>query len=325
MRKILLLAGAVSVLSTFSFSARGAVALNALDQYVVSQGYAGAQFIQIENTYRLPVTLNGKAGDLTIDTGSPSAVIFQAVVKKFGLTREDTDISVHGAFGKGKEKIGRTNISKLAMGNCTLMNVKAAVISEPGGSAALGRAYGASDGLFGLGEMMKYGAVLDISNRLLLVNPRGPAKSISGGIRAILTKQGYTPVELSISQGHVWVAAAVNGTSCRLVVDTGAYFTVLDDGFARQARLGGANTNAYARGFGTKARPILVTKFPEFKVGDFIIKDASVTVTSLDPGLLGAEGKHPAVGLLGAEYLGMHGAVIDFNSGTLYLRPKRKS
>ncbi|MEO7723254.1 MAG: hypothetical protein ABIU29_00975, partial [Chthoniobacterales bacterium] len=108
MRKFVLLAAAVSVLSTSFSPARGAVALNALDQYVVAHGYAGAQFIQIDNSYRLPIIANGKAGDLTIDTGSPSAVVFQAVLKKFGLAREETNIAVHGAFGKGSEKIGRT-------------------------------------------------------------------------------------------------------------------------------------------------------------------------------------------------------------------------
>ncbi len=300
------------------------MALNALDRFVVSHGYAGAQFIQIDNTFRLPVIANGKPGDLTIDTGSPSAVVFQAVMKKFGLTRAETDIAIHGAFGEGKEKIGRTTIRQLAMGNCTLMNVKAAVISEPGGSG-LYRTYGATDGLFGLGEMMKYGAVLDISNHLLLVNPRGQTKGISAGIRSILTKEGYTPVELSMSGGHLRVSAVINGTTCRLVVDTGAFLTVLDDDFARQAHLGGYNTGAYAQGFGTKARRIQVSQFPEFKVGNFTIKNASVTITGLDSRLLGGDGKSAAVGLLGAEYLGMHGAVFDFNSGTLYLRPKRKS
>ncbi len=256
MRKFVLLAAAISFLSISFSPARGAVALNALDQYVVAHGYAGAQFIQIDN--------------------------------------------------------------------CTLVNVKAAVISEPGGSG-LYRRYGATDGLFGLREMMHYGAVLDIGNRLLLVNPRGQSKGISAGIRSILTKQGYTPVDLTIKEGHLHVSAVVNGTPCRLVVDTGAFLTVLDDDFARQAHLGGYNTGSYAQGFGTKARPIQVSQFPEFKVGDFTIKNASVTITGLDPGLLGGAGKDAAVGLLGAEYLGMHGAVFDFNSGTLYLRPKRKS
>ena len=170
--------------------------------------------------------------------------------------------------------------------------------------------------------MLKYGAVLDLANHLLLVHPGGQLKGISSGIRSLLTKQGYTPIELAVIDGHLRVAAMVNGTACHLIVDTGAFFTTLDQEFARKARIGSYASGAYAQGFGTKARPIRTSQFPEFKVGDFLIKNASVTITEIDPAMLGSEGKPGAAGLLGAEYLGMHGAVFDFNSGTLYLRPK---
>jgi predicted aspartyl protease len=300
----------------------GAVALTALDQYVVAHGYGGAQFILHQNAYRLPVIANGTAGDLTIDTGAPTSVIFRATLKKFGLSQEGTDMAVHGAFGKGTEKLGLTSVHQLAMGNCTLMNVKAVVVSDSD-SGGLYRMYGLSDGLFGLREMLKYGAVLDISNHLLMVHPGGQMKGIAGGIRAILTKQGYTPVDLTITGGHLHVSAVVNGVPCRLVVDTGASLTVLDRQFARKARLGGYDTGAYARGIGTKARPIRVSQFPELKLGDFVIRNAAVTISDLDQELLGGDGKASAVGLLGAEYLGLHGAVFDFNSGTLYLRPQK--
>ena len=159
--------------------AQGVVALTTLDQYVVAHGYGGAQFILHENAYRLPIVANGKAGDLTIDTGAPTSVVFKAAVKKFGLSEEGTDMAVHGAFGKGTEKLGLTSVHQLAMGNCKLMNVKAVVLSDPD-SGGLYRRYGLSDGLFGLREMLKYGAVLDISNNLLLVHPGGQVKSISG-------------------------------------------------------------------------------------------------------------------------------------------------
>jgi predicted aspartyl protease len=323
MREFVLLPILFSAVAAFSSTARGAVALNALDAYVVSHGYGGAQFIQYQNTYRLPIIANGKAGDLTIDTGSPVSVIFKATLKKFGLSQEATEEVVHGVFGKGTEKVGLTSVQKLAMGNCTLLNVRAAVVSDPE-SGGLYRMYGVTDGLFGLREMLKYGAVLDISNHLLLVHPGGKLKGISEGIRSLLTKQGYTPVELTVVDGHLHVPAVVNGTPCRLVVDTGAFLTVLDEQFTRKARLGGYDTGQYAQGFGTKGRPIRVSQFPEFKVGDFMIRNASVTITALDPALRGAD-NNPSVGLLGAEYLGMHGAVFDFNSGTLYLRPKTTS
>lgn len=301
---------------------QGAAPLSALDQYVVAHGYGGAQFVAHENAYRLPIIVNGKAGDLTIDTGAPYSIIYKATLEKFGLTAKSTDVVVHGAFGKGKEKIGTTVIPRLAMGNCALMNVKAAVLSDPR-SGGLYRTYGTTDGLFGLREMIRYGAVLDLANNLLLVHPGGPAKGISPGIRSLLTGRGYTQIDLTIVQGHLRVAAMVNGTPCRLIVDTGAYFTTLDQAFARRARIGGYDSRSYAQGLGTKARPIRVSRFPEFKVGDFTIKNASVTITELDPELLGSGEKTSVAGLLGAEYLGLHGGIIDLNSGTLYLRPAK--
>ncbi len=299
----------------------GSVALSGLDAYVVSRGYGGAQFLSVQNTYRLPIIANGKAGDLTIDTGAPTTVIFKSTVKKFGLALTETEHQVHGAFGKGTEKIAITSIHQLAMGNCTLMNVKAAVLSDSQGGS-LYRTYGSSDGLFGLREMLKYGAVLDISNHLLLVHPGGAQKGISAGIKAILAKQGYTAVDLQFVDDHLRVKAVVNGTACQMIVDTGAFLTAFEEGFARQAHLGSYGTGLTATGLGTKGRPIRTTQFPEFKIGDFTIANASATVTSLDPELLNGGGK-PAAGLLGADYLGRHGAIFDFNAGVLYLRPKK--
>lgn len=322
MRQSIVVPASVILASLCALAANAGVPLTSLDSYLVSHGYGGAQFIQYQNTYRLPIVANGKPGDLTIDTGSPASVIFRATLKKFGLSYEATEQSVHGVFGKGEEKVGLTTIQKLAMGNLTLMNVRAAVMSEPN-SGGFYRMYGSSDGLFGLREMLKYGAVLDISNHLLLVHAGGKVSGLSEGIRNILTKQGYTPVDLTVVGGHLHASAVVNGRPCRLVIDTGAFLTVLDDGFARNAHIGGYNTGQYSQGLGTGARPIQVSQFPELKLGDFVIKNASVTISQLDSELLGGDGKSPAAGLLGAEYLGLHGAIFDFNDGTLYLRPKK--
>ena len=64
---------------------------------------------------------------------------------------------------------------------------------------------------------------------------------------------------------------------------------------------------------------------PVGSTGNFTIKNARVTITQLDSELLGGQAKGAAVGLPDAEYLGKHGAVLDFNNGTLYLRPNTKS
>ena len=298
-----------------------AVSLTPLDAFVVSHGYGGAQFVSVENTYRLPVKLNGTVGDLTIDTGAAGTVIFKARVKKFGLLATETKEPVNGVFGKSAEKLSIVTIPQLAMGNLTLMNVKAAVVSD-WNSRALYRPYGLSDGLLGLPEMFKYGMVLDLKNHLLLAHPGGRVSAVSDGIRSILTSQGYSAVPLSVVAGHLQVPAVVNGTSCKLVVDTGAYFTVLDRTFARQARIGGYDTGLNAQGLGTNGRGMGYAHFDELRIGDLTIRSASVTITALNPEI--TAGKSKAAGLLGAEYLGLLGGVFDFNSNTLYLHPAKK-
>ncbi len=301
--------------------AHSSAPLTALDAFVVSHGYGGAQFVNAENTYRVPINANGKVGDLTIDTGASTSIIFKASVRKFGLTPTGTNEPVHGAFGKGKEKISVVTIHQLAMGNLTLMNVKACVLSDFVGNG-LYRPYGLTDGLLGLREMLKYGMVLDLNNHLLLAHPGGQMKGIADGIRSILTKQGYTPIKLSLVAEHLEVPAVVNNTPCKLIVDTGAFFTVIDRQFARRARIGGYDTGLNAQGLGTNGRGMGYSHFSELKVGDFTIKNASVTISDLDADIIG--GELQAGGLLGAEYLGLHGAIFDFNSGTLYLRPEKE-
>jgi predicted aspartyl protease len=300
--------------------AEAAAPLSALDAFVVSHGFGGAQFVRYQNTFRLPINANGKVGDLTIDTGAGSTIFYKAGVKKFGLVPTETSEVVHGVFGKGKEKVSLVTVHQLSMGNLTLMNVKAGVISDAN-SGGLYRPFGLSDGLLGLREMLKYGMVLDLSNHLILAHPGGQMKGISGGIRSILIKQGYTPVSLSIVGGHLQTPAVINGVPCKLVVDTGAFLTVIDRDFARKARIGGHDTGIVAQGLGTKGRGVGYSQFDELRVGAFVIKNASVTLSALDSAITG--GEQQAAGLLGAEYLGLHGAIFDFNSGTLYLRPKK--
>ena len=95
------------------------------------------------------------------------------------------------------------------------------------------------------------------------------------------------------------------GRQWRPLPPCGGYGGVADRAhreFARKARLGGYDTGQYARGIGTRpahsGKPV-----PRLKLGDFSIKNAAVTISDLEPDLLGGDSKAPAVGLLGAEYL----------------------
>jgi predicted aspartyl protease len=304
-------------------SCDGAVALNSLGQFLAGRGYGGAQLVHPGNFFRVPINSNGKAGDLLIDTGSPTSLIFRGSLRKLGLTATETDESVHGAFGKGREHVGLTTIHSFTMGNCTLLNLPVTVASDNEGRGIF-RHYGSSDGIFGLREMVKYGAILDLGSRLLFVRPNGPSKEIAGAVKSILAAQGYTAVDLAIAKAHLRVSGAINGLPSHFLVDTGAFLTTIDREAAAKAQIGGVRTQFVAEGIGRSGGTVSIAKFPSLRIGTYEIKNASAAVIKLDTEMLARGTDAETAGLLGAEYLGRNSAVFDFNSGALYLKPKPK-
>lgn len=303
--------------------AQAAVALDPLGRFLTSHGYGGAQLVHPGNYFRVPINSNGRAGDLTIDTGAPTSLIYRASLGKLGLTETLTKQAVGGAFGRGREHFGITKISSLTMGNCTLLNMMVAVASDNEGRGIF-RRYGSSDGLLGLREMVRFGAVLDLGNRLLYFRPKGPSQDIGSGTKSILLAKGYAAISFLGGQSHLRVPGAINGMPCRFIVDTGAYLTSIDQDAAYKARIGGRKTRFVARGLGKSGGEISAASFPSLRVGDYEIKNASTAVIHLSDELLGRGTDAEAAGLLGADYLGMNSAVFDFNSRTLYLKAKAK-
>ncbi len=298
-----------------------AVALNALGQFLATHGYGGAQLVHVGNFFRVPINSNGNVGDLIVDTGAPHSLIFRASVKRLGLTETKTKEFIGGAFGKGREYFGVATIQSLTMGNCTLLNLPVAV--APGDSEnGMFRQYGSSDGLLGLSEMVKYGAVLDLANRLLFVRPSGPSKAVAIATDSILVRQGYTAVDLKIAGAHLSVPADVNGWPCHLLVDTGAFLTSIDRDAASKAHIGGSRTEWVAEGIGKSSGRVMAATFPTLRLGGYEIRNVSAAVVAFDREMLGRGTDNEMAGLLGAEYLSLNSAVFDFNSGTLYLKPK---
>ncbi len=316
---LVLIAIALSVLPVVSCEA--AVALGALGRFLTSRGYGGAQLVHPGNYYRLPINSNGRPGDLLVDTGTPTSLIYRASVTKLGLTVSETDHAVQGAFGKGRENFGRAVIPSLTMGNLVLVNMPVVVASDKEGSGIF-RRYGSSDGLFGLREMVSYGAVLDLGERLLFVRPSGPSKEIGAAVKSIMTAQGYTAVKLITLRSHLHAAGAINGMECQFVVDTGAILTAIDRDAAAKARIGGSHTDSVADGVGPSGGEVRLAKFPSLRIGKYEIRSVSATVVKFDDAVVGRGSDTEDAGLLGVEYLAKNSAVFDFNSSTLYLKAR---
>ena len=308
----------ISLITLSSPLCFGAVKLDELGAYLVSRGYGGAQLVSTGQYYHLPIVANGKPAHLVVDTGAPTSVIFRRSLKSLNLTESKTDTQEGGAFGKGKQVFGTTKIETMTAGNCTLSNVPVVVADTS--MSPIGRA----NGLLGLRELVRYGAVLDLSHRLIYLRPTRPGSEVSASIRSMLQRNNYKAIPLSLAGGHIRVPGKVNDIACHFLVDSGAFVTVLDREFAARAKLGGIPTYAEAHGIGKSGGHLKATRFASLWIGDYQIKQASAAILSLNPQMLGRGTNAEVEGLLGVEYLGLNSAIFDFISGTMYLRPRPK-
>ena len=299
---------------------RGAVKLDTLGAFLVSQGYGGAQLVSTGQYYHLPIVANAKPAHLIVDTGAPTSLIFRRSLKQLNLTETKTDAREGGAFGRGEQVFGVTSIGTLTAGNCTLTNVPVAVANDFGSLSSIGR----PNGLLGLRELVKFGAILDFSHHLIYLRPSRPGSEVAASIRSILEQNHFKAIPFSLERGHIHVAGKVNDIACHFLVDSGASLTALDRDFAARAKLGGALIQGEAHSIGKASEQIRVTRFSSLWVGDYQIKQASATIMELNSNMLGRGTTSQAEGLLGIEYLALNSAIFDFISGTLYLRPRPK-
>jgi predicted aspartyl protease len=295
---------------------QGAVRLDGLGRYLTSHGYGGAQLVDSGKFYHLPIHSNGNAGHLVVDTGSPATIVFRSSVKRLGLNETKTEAQVRGAFGESREKYGLAVINSFVAGNCTLKNVPVAIAPD---MAAM-NTYGRPNGLLGLRELIKFGAVLDLSHRIVYLRPSRPDREVSAGIKSILEASGWKAVGMRLARNHLRVPAEANDVPCHLLVDTGAFLTALDRNFAAAAKIPARPTYATANGVGRSGGNVGLATFKSLWIGDYQIKNASASVIAMDSRMIGRGTEAEVAGLLGVEYLALSSAIFDFVSGSLYLR-----
>ena len=104
---------------------------------------------------------------------------------------------------------------------------------------------------------------------------------------------------------HLQVDAQINGHPTRLIVDTGAFTTLLSAPAATQYGTSMSRRfSAGGEGIGTVS---------QLSVGDLTISNAEIMVANV--------AKMVGTGLLGEEYLSWNFAVVDVGGMNLYLRP----
>jgi len=194
------------------------------------------------------------------------------------------------------------------------------------------------DGLLGCDFFFRNFCMIDCAGRRLYVRAARPSEEQQNALAQTLRQSGFGEVKLSL-HGSLAVEALINEQPVLLGVDTGSFASLLDESLIKslglsiiQPRETGTlmeknDLGPKVVGFGKiGAHNLRTTRLKRLQIGPRSWQDVPFGVTSLKAWGIGEE-EGPAGnlhGLLGAEMLSGHGALIDFASGTLWFRPEKK-
>ena len=275
----------------------------ALKTFLEREGFGGSPLQRrFGNHLFVTTVMNGQRTALMIDSGCPFTLIDRASIRKLGLGVRETKSYVSGVTGAA-QRYGVSQLATLAMGNCTFTNVPVQVADESEINL-ISRPH--LDGLFGAHEMAKFGMIVDCARQMIYVNPKGPSAAAAQRLAQFLSGRGFTRIPMHFNPGHhLEIDAAINGHPVRLIVDTGAFTTLIS---APVAAASGTSLSPQLsrRGEG-------IGHVQQLALGNLTISNAEVVVANV--------AKMVGAGLLGEEYLSWNFAIVDVGGMNLYLRP----
>ena len=273
-----------------------------------------------QNHLLVHVLINDKPARLVVDTGAPVSAIAQNRRKHFGLrsipikSKLPTQLHINGGFNR--VAIAR----RFKLGALGLLD-EPVVLIDMSSSTRAARALNEEpvDGILGADILFPTTALVDCETQMLIlkVDPR-----FSGTVPGY-DFRGLRSVPLHVSNNYnLYVDGKVNGTDAKLMVDTGAFATLMHQSFIRSMKLPLRKTRFSSAGVNLKERGLQLATINQLSIGNIHFRRKEVGVMNLEGlihgGLLNA--KPPVAGLLGSEILRHHHGIIDFGTLTLYLK-----
>ena len=270
-----------------------------------------------QNHLLVHAEVNGKPALLGVDTGAPVSAIALNRREHFKLApitgKSDlpAKLSINGAFNS--VAVARS----LRLGALNLVD-EPMVLVDLGGLRRSSKR-DEIDGILGADILFPTKALLDCQRQVLVlkINPSVPG-TVPG-----FDYSGFRKIPMHVSDGfNLYVDGSVNGRAARLMVDTGAFATLLHSRFVRRMQIPLRETPFSSSGVNLKQRGVQMATISRFSVGSMDLERKDVGVINLEGlihgGLLNAT--PPVAGLLGSEILRNHHAIIDFGTKNLYLK-----
>ena len=273
-----------------------------------------------QNHLLLRAEINGKPALLGVDSGAPVSAISTARLAHFGMaalpgtSKLPSRLRINGGFNRV------TIAHRLRLGALVLVDEPMVAVDLSAPARASHEFHEqALDGILGADILFPTQAVLDCEAQVLFMKVDPDAPGTVPGVN----HRGWKNVPIRVTKGwNLYVDSKLNGRPAQLMIDTGAFTTLIHRPFVREMRLPLRNTPYTSGAVNLDERGLQLATIRRFAIGPFLVKGKEVGVMDLK-GLIHGDllrGTPPVAGLLGSEFLRRNHAIIDFGTRTLYLK-----
>ncbi len=183
------------------------------------------------------------------------------------------------------------------------------------------------DVVIGCDFLLAHHAILDCANRRLYLRRTAPTIDEAASLKKLLSDSSRVSAEMKLrSPPAMTIVANLNGHDAEFLVDSGAIWSCLDAKIAHEFNLRlSPSPNQIIGAVAADKKSFHIATVRKFAVSEKTIQDVSLAVLSLEPWGFGPDGKllNDVSGILGGAEFIANGAMIDFSSRKLWLRPKR--
>jgi predicted aspartyl protease len=265
------------------------------------------------NKMIMSVRINGHPANLLVDTGSNQLILDAEAAQSFGVTPSPRGLLYIRSTKIQGESLPVGFVQNMSAGS---MNFGSSLVTLRRSSHA-DAATGASDGLLGLDILFRHKALINCRTKLVFFKV-DQTRRINLGSVAASEKFTRVPIQREES-GALTVPCSIRGQSTRLLVDTGAFVTILHEGFVKSLGLAAEPTRISAQfGRGT-SKQISAAKISDLSIGMFKVPPEKIGVAPL-PRFALQQGSSKIAGILGMEALYIYHAIIDLDGMNLFLK-----
>ncbi|HEY8965365.1 MAG TPA: retropepsin-like aspartic protease [Candidatus Methylacidiphilales bacterium] len=289
---------------------------------LASEGFSSADVYRPEggNAAFVKVEINGHPLVLCIDTGSPMTVLSRSAAQRANVPTHRLFGPVSGINGVADPKAAIASLRSFRMNGRELATEPVLVSDAPFPGKTAGLAF---DGLLGWRTMKKNRMVFGYAPALLFFRADGRA---ARGLDEACRAEQFLPVRLRSFRDAHYLTVSFDGSPARMLLDSGAAFTMLSGGFAK---LNLGSPVGESSGLGIDGNPVLQRKVKPktMEIGGHLFP--AVPVASADARLFEKRPITPANpraaqidGLLGYDVVGQFYSLLDFGNDRLYLHPR---